>query len=143
MKLLKTTATLLFLFVAASWSGEAIAQDGIKFFHGTLAEAQAEAAKEGKLVFVDAYTVWCGPCKWMAANTFPNNKVGEFFNKHFVSLKLDMEKGEGPSIGRKYRVMAYPTLLFMDGSGKVVHRAMGAKGPDQFLELAKKIQAKS
>lgn len=143
MTRIKTTATLLVLFVLASFGTKAMAQEGINFFHGTLAEAQQEAAKEDKLIFIDAYTTWCGPCKWMAANTFPNAEVGEFFNKHFVSLKVDMERGEGPQLARKYRVMAYPTLIFLDKDGNVVHRAMGAKGPDQFLDLAKKVNARS
>ena len=55
----------------------------------------AKAKKENKIVFVDAYTTWCGPCKWMAANIFPTKEVGDVFNASFVNAKIDMEKGEG------------------------------------------------
>lgn len=115
---------------------------GIDFFHGTFAQAQAKAAKENKLIFIDAYTVWCGPCKWMAANTFTDPTVGEFFNKYFVNLKVDMERGEGRDLARRYRVMAYPTLLFVDSNGAVKHRAMGAKRSGDFIALGKEATTK-
>ena len=65
---------------------------GIEFFKGTWEEALAEASAKEKLIFVDAYAVWCGPCKRMAKNVFTQDKVGEFFNKNFVNMKIDMEK---------------------------------------------------
>ena len=68
------------------------AQGGIEFFHGTWAEAKAKAKAEDKLIFVDAYAEWCGPCKRMSAQTFPDPKAGEFFNPNFICLKIDMEK---------------------------------------------------
>lgn len=114
-------------------------EEGIEFFHGTINEAKAKARQEGKLIFVDAYTTWCGPCRWMAANTFTDPDVGAFFNEHFVNMKLDMERGEGREFGQQYRVMAYPTLLFLDHTGTVKHRAMGAKKSGDFLKLGKSI----
>jgi thioredoxin-related protein len=114
----------------------AFAQTGIDFQHGTWAETLAKAKAENKLVFLDAYTSWCGPCKWMTANVFPNDTIGTFFNKNFVSAKLDMEKGEGTKVAAKYRVQAYPTYLFINGEGEVVHQAAGAMGVQRFLALA-------
>ncbi|HHG84150.1 MAG TPA: DUF255 domain-containing protein, partial [Bacteroidetes bacterium] len=64
--------------------GSSMKAQGIKFFHGTFAQAKAKAKKENKLIFMDAYTSWCGPCKWMAANTFTDASVGAYFNQHFV-----------------------------------------------------------
>lgn len=124
------------LFLFGFMPSGAVNEDeaGIEFFHGTFNEALQKAKSENKLVFVDAYTTWCGPCRWMAVNTFTDAAVGEYFNEHFVSLKLDMERGEGPDFARKYRVMAYPTLLFMDGTGQVVKKSMGAKKAAEFLK---------
>jgi thioredoxin-related protein len=115
----------------------ALAEDGIHFFKGTMAEAQELAAKEHKIIFMDAYTAWCGPCKRMARDVFSDPEVGQFFNKHFINIKVDMEKGEGPRLAGKYRVNSYPTLLFLDEKGEVVHAAKGGRPSDQFLGLGK------
>ncbi|MGB0863015.1 MAG: thioredoxin family protein [Saprospiraceae bacterium] len=110
---------------------------GIKFHKGDWASALAAAKAQDKLIFMDCYTTWCGPCKAMARKVFPDAKVGEFFNANFINVKMDMEKGEGKTLAKQFRVRAYPTLLFVDGSGKVVHKEMGAKPADRFLSLGK------
>ena len=107
---------------------------GIQFFDGTWEDVLAEAKAQDQLIFVDAYTDWCGPCKMMSRNTFPNKEVGEFFGNKFVSYKFNMEKGEGPEFADRYQVTAYPSLLFINYEGELVHRALGYKGP---LELIK------
>src|SRR5690349_11740714 len=87
---------------------------GIEFVHDkTFQEILDIAKKENKLVFMDAYTSWCGPCKRMAANVFPDPEAGAFFNSNFINVKIDMEKGEGPGISGKYGVRAYPTLFWI------------------------------
>jgi thiol-disulfide isomerase/thioredoxin len=114
------------------------AQGGIEFFHGSWADAQAKAKSEGKLIFVDAYAEWCGPCKRMAAQVFPDSKAGEFFNPNFVCLKIDMEKPENAEFAGKFPVSAYPTLMFIDGEGKLAAKQVGAMGVDQLLEFGRK-----
>jgi len=116
----------------------AYAQKGIQFFHGTWKEVLAESKKQNKPIFVDAYTTWCGPCKYMAANVFTNDSVGAYYNANFINYKFDMEKGEGPEFAGKYRITAYPTLLYINAEGKVVHRVIGGKQPDQFIEDGKR-----
>ena len=54
-----------------------------------------KAREENKLVFMDCYTSWCGPCKNMLNNVFTLAEAGEFMNEEFVCVKYDMEKGEG------------------------------------------------
>jgi thiol-disulfide isomerase/thioredoxin len=108
---------------------------GIHFFHGTFAEALAKAEQEDKLIFMDAFTTWCGPCKRMAASVFPDEAVGEFYNANFINVKMDMEKGEGPDLSQRYGVRSYPTLLYIGADGKVVHNSSGARPPEAFIEL--------
>lgn len=110
---------------------------GIEFFHGNFAEAKAIAKSQNKLIFVDAYTTWCGPCRLMASQTFTQPSVGEYFNKNFVNLKMDMESGEGVAFGSQYKVMAYPTLLFLDHTGAVKGRALGAKPAAELINVGK------
>mgnify|MGYP000709275146 FL=1 len=130
---MKSTITILTLsfFLTGTLSGQ-----GIEFFHGTWAEAQAKAKTEEKLIFVDAFASWCGPCKRMAASVFPQDKVGTFFNANFINLKIDMEKPENAEFAGKFPVSAYPTLMFIDATGKLVQKAVGAKDADQLLEFA-------
>ncbi len=113
---------------------------GVVFSHGTLAEslAKAKANKKGpKLVFLDCYTSWCGPCKYMANTVFPMEIAGKFFNANFVNIKIDMEKGEGVDIAKKYAVKAYPTFLILDAEGNEVNRVVGGGEAEEFI---KKIQ---
>lgn len=111
--------------------------EGIDFVQGNWEDVLKMARKERKLIFLDAYTTWCGPCKAMDRNTYPKAEVGDFFSEHFISYKLDMEKGEGPKIGSKYNVIAYPTLLFINFQGDVVHTAMGYRAPKELLAEAR------
>ena len=131
MKSIGLTIASLFMVLGLA------AQEGINFNHGTWEEVLAQAKKEHKIIFVDAFTTWCGPCKRMAKNVFPDKEVGKFFNKYFINYKMDMEKGEGPKFARKYQVTSYPTLLFIDYDGEVVNVAKGARPAEQFITLGK------
>jgi thiol-disulfide isomerase/thioredoxin len=113
---------------------------GIKFEHGTFVEALAKAKAENKLLFVDFYTSWCGPCKKMSKTIFPQEEVGTFFNKNFVSLKIDAEKGEGPEIAKKFEVKSYPTMVFINTDGTEAKRMVGAAPDGSFLiDFAKQV----
>ncbi|HTX87537.1 MAG TPA: thioredoxin domain-containing protein [Bacteroidales bacterium] len=102
-------------------------ENGIRFNNKPWSEILTMAKKENKLIFLDAYASWCGPCKWMAANMFTNDTVADFYNKTFICASFDMEKGEGIQLRRQYEVRAYPTLLFIDGDGNMIHRKVGAE----------------
>lgn len=112
------------------------ATDGMTFVEKPFDELLAMAKKENKVIFIDAYTTWCGPCKMMAAKVFPEAKVGEVYNERFINAKFDMEKGEGPALAKRYSVMAYPTYLFVDGNGDIVHKGIGYIPQEEFLALA-------
>lgn len=103
----------------------------------TLEAAKAMAAESGKLIFIDCYTVWCGPCKWMAANTFKDPSVAELFNDKFINLKVEMEKdADGKELSMKYEVRAYPTLLIIDSKGKLVKKTVGAQDANGLITFA-------
>jgi thiol-disulfide isomerase/thioredoxin len=89
-------------------------------------EILAQAKNENKLIFMDAFASWCGPCKWMVANIFTNDSVADFYNKTFICTSIDMEKGEGLSLRNKFDVRAYPTLLFINPQGEMIHKKVGA-----------------
>jgi thioredoxin-related protein len=114
------------------------AQGGVKFSKGAWEELLSRAKAQKALIFMDAYAEWCGPCKLMTLNVFPQQEVGDFYNANFINVKMDMEQGEGVSLAAKYNVAAYPTLLFINGDGALVHRVAGYHSPEQLLELGKK-----
>lgn len=126
---------LIGIFFLCSFMALNVQAQGIEFMEGDWKAALAEAKKEKKLIFVDAYASWCGPCKRMAATVFTQKEAGDFFNEKFINFKIDMEKGEGPAFGRKYPVRAYPTLMFIDYTGELVHQKVGAQNLTRLIAL--------
>ena len=130
----KTVLLFLVVFSASLYAQEV----GIKFSKDSLlSDALTQAKKEGKLVFIDCYTTWCGPCKFLAKEIFPQKEVGDFYNSHFINLTFDMEKGEGLKIREKYGVQAFPTLLFLNAEGEKVHMGLGSMPAFAFIDLGK------
>lgn len=117
---------------------------GIKFSDLTYEAALKLSQKTGKPVFIDCYTVWCGPCKHLSKNTFTNKEVGEFFNENFINLKVEMEKdADGPELARLFKVRAYPTLVFVNGKGELIKQSLGYVTPEQLLVVAKEVAGTS
>lgn len=118
---LRRILTLALLLAAAGLH----AQPGIRFFTGDWSAARSAAKQGGKYLFVDAYTDWCYWCKVMEKNTFPDPEVGAFVNQHFISMRIDFEKGIGVDLGMKYRVSGYPTILVFRPDGYLAARIIG------------------
>lgn len=110
---------------------------GIEFFDGGWVEALEKSKAEEKPIFVDAYASWCGPCKRMAATTFKEKEVGEFFNSNFINVKFDMEKSRAKDFKSKFSVSSYPTLFFIDEDGEVLHKTVGGKDVEKLIKAAK------
>lgn len=108
-------------------------------FCDTYEEARKLATQQGKLLFVDFYTVWCGPCKLLAKNVFTREDVGAYFNRHFVCCKLDAEK-EGKELAKKYKVSSYPTLIFLDSQGEAVHKTGNHSAEGLIAEAGKALE---
>lgn len=114
-----------------------ISAQGIDFENGKWEEVKQKAMENDRIIFVDAYAAWCGPCKHMSKHVFTDEEVAQFYNGHFVNYKLDMEKGEGIAFAKHYNVRAYPTLLFINSNGDLLHQALGALNTEDFIELGK------
>jgi thiol-disulfide isomerase/thioredoxin len=116
---------------------------GISFFQGSFEDAKELAKAEGKLIFVDAFAVWCGPCKRMANTVFTQEEVGKVYNTYFVNLKIDMEKPMGQAFGKKYPVSAYPTLFYLDADGNIMEKVVGGRSVEDFITLGQKFSEKA
>ncbi len=95
-------------------------EEGIHFEKGSWSEIQAKAQAENKPIYVDVFTTWCGPCKMLARDYFPNKEVGKKYNALFINYKIDAEKGEGIELAKQFEVMGYPTGLFIRPDGETL-----------------------
>lgn len=123
---------LIFILPAITWAAPK-PSDGIRFDTGTWKEIVAKAKKEKKYIFIDCYTSWCGPCKRLSSEIFPQKEIGDFFNEHFINYKVDMEKGEGIDLSKQFHVGVYPTLLWVEPNGNIVHRVVGFMKAEKLL----------
>ena len=112
---------------------DTIQKSGTDFRDLAYADALAVAKAEGKLLFVDCYTAWCGPCRQMAEKVFPQKEAGDYFNPRFVCVKYDMEKGEGGELAKQWEVRAFPTFLIIRPDGTIQHRLVGADDLEAFI----------
>src|ERR1700761_5246017 len=114
------------------------AQDGIHFEKDmTWQQVKEKAKKENKFIFVDCFTTWCGPCKSMDHNIYPNDTVGKLVNDRFVSVKVQLDTSkrddenvkqwyaDAHMIKEQYKIHAFPTFLFFSPDGEIVHRGQG------------------
>ncbi len=103
----------------------------------TWKQVKEKAKKENKMIFFDAYTSWCGPCKYLENSVYTDEAVATYFNANYINVKFDMEEGEGVKLSEEFDVTSYPTLLFFSAEGNLVHKSIGAMEAPQFIELGK------
>ena len=132
-------AVIALLGGAIIWAGKPAtpAEKGIHFENITFNQALLEAKQEHKLVFMNVYATWCVPCKMMMKNTLTTGKVGSVFNKDFVNISVDAEKGEGIELVKRYQINGHPLMLVINPQGDVVKRILGYMDSDQLLAQVK------
>ena len=102
-----------------------IFSQGIIFRQDDWQDVLMQAKAQKKLIFVDIYTAWGGPCKEMDKKTFTEVSVGDKFNASFINYKIDAEKGFGVTLAKRYNVTSYPTCLFVDPSENLIYKQEG------------------
>ncbi len=140
MRNLKNNSYLLFFFFfLLAFSGNISAQQKkeINFNKGNYQEILAKAKANHKKIFVDAYATWCGPCKELQRTTFKDPKAANYFNKNFVNMSIDVEKGEGVKLTKKWGITGLPTLIILDENGKVIDSHVGYVDGNGLIEFAK------
>lgn len=118
---------LLFLLAAAAAPAQ------VRFHTGSLDAVRSEAVQKGKLVFIDIYTTWCGPCKQMDRDVFSRRDVGDFMDEQFVCARYDGEQETGAALAQRYGVDAVPTFLIFNIEGELLGRTSGARTAGEFL----------
>lgn len=122
---------------------------GIKFeYNLSWEQIKAKAKLENKYIFIDCYATWCIPCKLMDRKIFSSETVGDYMDKLFVSVKVQMDSTSNDAqyikdwynmakhLKTKYRVKNLPTFLFFSPMGEALHKATGApENVESFLAL--------
>lgn len=128
MKRLSLTLTALVATLVMMAQGMAFEPEGT-----TLEQASAKAKAENKLIFLDCYTQWCGPCKKMSRDVFPQEQVGAYMNPKFINLKIDMESEYGAPLAKKLQIQAYPTFVIFNADAQEIGRFLGGSGAEEFI----------
>lgn len=126
--------TLIFTLALLWMPNPSPSTDTTIFYKGDVNAALAQAETSGKLLLVDIYTTWCGPCKRMDRVTFQDKAVKQALKDRVVAFKIDAEKGEGINFATKYRISSYPSFLILNAKGEVVERKIGYMPPKQFMK---------
>jgi thiol-disulfide isomerase/thioredoxin len=128
-----------FLILLSITSNDSFAQ-GIQWQTGSFESILNKAKTQKKLIYIDIYTTWCGPCKQMDAEVFANASVGKLFNENFINYKIDGEKGEGRDLVDYFELDSYPTSMFIDGDWNVVMKLEGFRPTERLLESAEQVK---
>lgn len=116
------------------------APGGIQFTDAAWKDILKKAKAEKKIIFLDAYAEWCGPCKMLQKQVFTKKNVGDLYNIKFINVKMDMEKGEGLVLSEIYPLEFYPTLFFIDGNGRVLKKIHGFQSPEKMIEIGRNVK---
>ena len=113
-------------------------ESGISSEYAThISQAIKKAKDENKIVVIDFFTDWCAACEELEKYTWSNRKVKEYLNEKAVFLKLNLtpKTKEAEEILKKYNVIGFPTVVFIDGEGKELKRFFGFVKPEKFIKM--------
>ena len=91
-----------------------------------------EAVNTDKLVLVDFYATWCGPCKALAPVL---EEVSEKYSDSIKIVKVDVDEEE--SIAAKFGIVSIPTIVFLK-NGQTVTSFVGLKSAAEIEKLVEK-----
>lgn len=103
----------------------------LTIIHENWKEAQQLAKQQNKLIIIDYYTTWCGPCKMFSASLKKNDKLQDELSKNFIMLKYDAEKDKEYNLSKKFHVRAYPTFVIVTADVNYAGRLVGGALQDE------------
>lgn len=85
-----------------------------------------------KIVVIDFFATWCGPCKMLAPVV--EQAAEELTDVTFYKVDIDEEM----ELAQRYQIMSVPTLLFLK-NGQVVNKSVGAVPIEQLKDIINSI----
>lgn len=110
---------------------------GIEFTDLSWEEVLVKAKKENRVIFLDTYTDWCMPCKRLEKEVFPQKRLGDYFNKNFINVRLNMETPLGEKLKEDYLVFVFPTMLLINPDETLLNRTTGFKTVNNLIKFGK------
>lgn len=127
------------LIAALLWCGAAACRAQVRFEKGTTNELRALAVERDKLLFIDLYADWCGPCRTMERDVFSQKEIGDLFARHFVAAKFNVDRETGRQLMQRYGKGAIPLYLVFDTEGNLLGRIEGAAPAGKFAAEVRRI----
>jgi thioredoxin-related protein/predicted DNA-binding protein len=139
---------LLTLLPIISFSQSSEPTPGIRWAEGlSWQQVKEKARNENKYILIDCKATWCIPCKKMEEDIFTRDSVGDLVNEKFIALQVQMDSSkrdnaevqkryaDAKEINSKYKINAYPTILFLSPTGELVHKGLGYQNVESFVSL--------
>ncbi|WP_448698168.1 thioredoxin fold domain-containing protein [Mucilaginibacter sp. AW1-3] len=143
---MKKLIILLYLYIPVLATAQTT---GVRFEQNlSWEQILAKARTEHKYIFLDCFATWCGPCRQMDAKVYPTDSVSQALNPRFISVKVQFDTtrnddqmtrawyADAHRILESYKVNAFPTFLFFNDQGEIIHRGVGYLKPQEFIKLA-------
>lgn len=139
---MKILLLLLFCPIAA------LAQSKPTYFETkmTWSQIKQKAKQEKKYIFVDCFTTWCGPCKYMDQNVFPDVKTSAFLNRSFINVRVQFDKtindsqetkkwyADADDFKAEFAISKFPTFLIFSTDGEMLQKIVGSSDVDEFIK---------
>ncbi len=104
----------------------------LRFVDVNLEDARMLAMKDGKYIFIDIADATVQASLLMDKNVFTLNQVADFYNQHFINLRVEMR--EVADLIQKYGIKEAPAFMYLNTDGKLIYKAEGACTSEVFLK---------
>ncbi len=98
------------------------------------------AKREGKPVMIDFWSENCPACEEMEQKVFSDEAViGE--SRRFLTVRVDSTRPRRDvlDLNKRYEIFGFPTVVFLDSSGKVSPKVVGFRKTKDFLRVMKSV----
>jgi thiol-disulfide isomerase/thioredoxin len=123
-----------YLFIIFLFAFTSVHAQGIVIDFDDFEKAKVASAQKDQLIFVNIYAEWCGPCRAMETSIFSQTEVANLFNSQFINLKIDSDTPNGKVLAKLYAIKEYPTYLFVNHTGEIIHKIIGFHSSGKLIE---------